>query len=127
MGKRRKEKIVPVLDRYEAMAKLNFIGFYTDVYETTYDFVEERFLGKMVHNKGFKKRFYKTFKKRFDDIYYGDMVRMVKLYHREYRREGVHPKGSFQYSIVSYIYDELEIIFCEGTFTSGQGAIYPLT
>lgn len=123
--RRRKPKPVPVLTALEARAKLKLTDFRHEVYELVFDFLEERFGGKIVKNSDFAKRFYKGFQKTFDETYYGDLIKIVMLYRQKFRD---HPKdhvhSSFFDFVRHYIYDKLEIFWCEGNFTDGQGCIY---
>jgi len=124
----RKRKPVPVLSPLEAKAKLRFVGFQHDVYEAVFEMLEERFGGKIVRERDFRERFYKGFKKRFVDTYLTDEIRMVRLYKNEYRRnQERHFSDTFERFVVNYLYNELELFWCEGNFTSGQGGyLYPI-
>lgn len=129
MSRRNKRrKPVPVLTPLEAMAKLRFKGFQYDVYESTFEMLEERFGGKILRDEGFRERFYKGFKKKFTETYLSDEIRMVRLYKKEFKRTPeTHFPNSLERFVVDYLYNELELFWCEGNFTSGQGGyLYPI-
>ena len=126
--RRRNRKPVPVLTPLEASAKLKLPDFRHDVYELVFHSLEERFGGKIVKNSDFAERFYKGFQKTFDEAYHRDVNTIVSLYRQSFQDA---PKNHFHYSFLHFvyhhIYHELEIFWCEGNFTSGQGGyLYPI-
>ena len=124
----KRRKPVPVLSPLEAKAKLRFIGFQHDVYESTFEMLEERFGGRIVKDQDFRERFYKGFKKKFTETYLSDEIRMVRLYKKEFNRNPeTHFSNSLERFVVHYLIKELELFWCEGNFTSGQGGyLYPI-
>ena len=85
--------------------------------------VEEIFIGKMVNFPDFEKRYKKTFKKVFNDIYYGDIVIIVKAYQKKYDSV-VHLQRDFYYTVLLYIVEQAKLHYCDGINTSQQGCIY---
>lgn len=120
-NKRRKK--TPVLTQQEAYLRFKNAEFYKKVYNSAFHMTEEIFIGKMVKFPYFKIRFFKTFKKIFNDIYDGDRVIIVKAYQKEYEKE-IHLQGDFYFAVLLYIVDQAKLHYCDGINTSQQGCIY---
>lgn len=111
------------MSEQDALLKFKDAEFYKKVYKITFHCVEEIFIGKMVNFPDFEKRFNKTFKKVFDDIYYGDMKIIIDAYQKEYV-DKTHLQGDFYDSVFLYIVEQARIHYCDGINTDQQGCIY---
>jgi hypothetical protein len=123
MRRNKSRKKTPILSEQEAYLRFKNAEFYKEVYESAYDMVEEIFIGKMVNFPDFEKRYKKTFKKVFNDIYYGDIVIIVKAYQKKYDSV-VHLQRDFYYTVLLYIVEQAKLHYCDGINTSQQGCIY---
>lgn len=120
----KKRRKVPVVSEPNARLRLADADFYKEVYDTTFHCTEEIFIGKMVKFPKFEERFFKTFKKIFDDIYYGETQEIIESYHKKYADRSFHLQGDFYISVLLYITEQAKIHYCDGINTSQQGCIY---
>lgn len=125
MPRRNRFKTTKVLTEEEAYAQIIFVGFYYDVYNTVYHAVEEDLCARFVNDPSLEKKFNRSFKKLFDQIYYGDWKVIYRKYKRRYEKGTVkHTAKSFFMSVVRYLDDEIENKFLGENRTEGFGAIY---